>query len=1058
MLHLLTHPRWAPEGESHRDLPPLVPAALLVVLACQGGWVDRQTLAAIFWPDEAHATALHRLRINLHRSRQLLAAWGTADSLRAERSRLRLVLPSDVAALRAAEQANDAAALARLSPRRWLQSWRLPGYEGFAEWCEQTGQQLQDDWLAAHRRATGNDGTLKPANRQAGPADSTLSRVEALAEGGHQALPRGPGADAEAPPGRAAEMQRLRLSSAPATLLLGEPGAGKTTLLAAAYPAAPCLRGLEGLHAMPYRPLLDTLREHIVPLERALRQPGHPARPYRLDLARLLPELAPDEALPPLDALTAKTRQVEALVRAFEALTPVLLIDDLQWCDAATVEWLLLLAYSGRLRWRAAARRHEIGPVLQEALQSLRAVARLEELDVPALDRAALALACQARWPQDEFGAARLDRLHALSGGNPFLLGELVAAGLTGEDEAATRPVLERVGQLVRARMAQLPAQARRAVEAAAVFVKAAPAEALRQMAGTDDAPIAEAGAAAWSQACAQALAAGMLREESAGLVCRHDLIRGAVAAGLDEPRRAGLHRKAALWLAAQPGADALTVADHWRAALEPQTALAWRHRGAEQLKARGRFDEARALWHEVAADSLDAAQALRARLELAACDLFDDLARGRAALEAVHAQLSAVADPALQRQIEGRALSALVDNRVFAGDIAAARGHARRLRELLAQLPPQERVDAIEVLIELAMREPDIPGAWALLAQLRAAAPRRPTLLSFEGQIHWFGGQVQAAHDALARLLEQYPDFCGGLTIENDLAVMLQALGHIEAAEIMARRSLQSWSGVAHTETLSLLVLGLVLTSAGRHDEADAALERALLMAREQASPGFEAEALVRRARLQLQCGRGEAALETLQQAEPLLRESPEPLRVSQLVLAQVLAAQATGRPQRPAWLARLRAAAERTEHPLVQVRLARVQVAAAMAEGRWSDAATAAAQQAERAQHAGLREPLVEALLLQLRARQLGGAPAAGLQVLAEQAALLARQQGFAPLLWRAQQWQALHGGAANGPRYRTAATQTLQCLIGAAAQPLFDPASAAKQEPGWSLVHQR
>ncbi|OYU68360.1 MAG: hypothetical protein CFE45_43185, partial [Burkholderiales bacterium PBB5] len=105
-------------------------------------------------------------------------------------------------------------------------------------------------------------------------------------------------------------------------------------------------------------------------------------------------------------------------------------------------------------------------------------------------------------------------------------------------------------------------------------------------------------------------------------------------------------------------------------------------------------------------------AQALRARLELAACDLFEDLARGEAALEAVQAQLPAVADAEQRRHIECRALAALVDNRVFAGDLARAGAHAARLRALLPALPAPEQVDPLEVLIELAMREPDIPGA----------------------------------------------------------------------------------------------------------------------------------------------------------------------------------------------------------------------------------------------------------------------------------------------------------------------------------------------------------
>jgi hypothetical protein len=79
---------------------------------------------------------------------------------------------------------------------------------------------------------------------------------------------------------------------------------------------------------------------------------------------------------------------------------------------------------------------------------------------------------------------------------------------------------------------------------------------------------------------------------------------------------------------------------------------LAWCHCGAEQLKAHGRFDEARVRWREVADDLLDAAQALRAQLELAACDLFKDLQRGQAALAAVHVQLPAVAETLNHRSL----------------------------------------------------------------------------------------------------------------------------------------------------------------------------------------------------------------------------------------------------------------------------------------------------------------------------------------------------------------------------------------------------------------------
>ena len=75
--------------------------------------------------------------------------------------------------------------------------------------------------------------------------------------------------------------------------------------------------------------------------------------------------------------------------------------------------------------------------------------------------------------------------------------------------------------------------------------------------------------------------------------------------------------------------------------------------------------------------------------------------------------------------------------------------------------------------------------------------------------------------------LLARHPDYCQGLTIENDLAVMCHALGDLGTAEAMARRSLRSWVGVAHTEALSSLVLGSTLTSSGRYGEALEAFEQ---------------------------------------------------------------------------------------------------------------------------------------------------------------------------------------------------------------------------------------
>jgi len=187
-------------------LPVSVAAALVVVLSSRQQRKPRETLALIFWSDAAPADALHPLRVNLYRAKQLLEVWGQTQALQVERTRLRLALPTDIAPLHAVP----------FAPGQWLQGRRAPGYDGFAQWCDDTAAALQRGWLTTR--------AAQPAAASAEPS---------------------PAAGGGAPPGRRAEHQRLLASPSPALLLLGEPGAGKTTLLRGVWPHAPCLRGLE---------------------------------------------------------------------------------------------------------------------------------------------------------------------------------------------------------------------------------------------------------------------------------------------------------------------------------------------------------------------------------------------------------------------------------------------------------------------------------------------------------------------------------------------------------------------------------------------------------------------------------------------------------------------------------------------------------------------------------------------------------------------------------------------------------------------------------------------
>jgi ATP/maltotriose-dependent transcriptional regulator MalT len=181
-----------------------------------------------------------------------------------------------------------------------------------------------------------------------------------------------------------------------------------------------------------------------------------------------------------------------------------------------------------------------------------------------------------------------------------------------------------------------------------------------------------------------------------------------------------------------------------------------------------------------------------------------------------------------------------------------------------------------------------------------------------------------------------------------------------------MARRSLVSWAGVAHTESLSLLVLGSILTSAGRNAEALDALNQAHQLGVEQGSALFVAEAQVRRARLQLQRGQVNAALQDLDEADSALNGSTDPLRVSQYAVIRLDCQIAAGLDPDRKLIERVQALTERSSHPLMLVRLARMQAVLALADGQSDLAAQAAQRQADTARAAGLLEPLVDALLL--------------------------------------------------------------------------------------------
>jgi DNA-binding SARP family transcriptional activator len=151
--------------------------------------------------------------------------------------------------------------------------------------------------------------------------------------------------------------QRVHAGQPQLVLLQGETGIGKTRLAtefvnwAQAQEADVVVgRAFQTVRQLPYQPLIDVLRSK---LEQEGTTDELLSDAWLAELSRLLPELRdryPDLPVPSTDEALGHNRLFEAmarLVQLWAARHPlVLLLDDMQWADTATLDLLLYLARS----------------------------------------------------------------------------------------------------------------------------------------------------------------------------------------------------------------------------------------------------------------------------------------------------------------------------------------------------------------------------------------------------------------------------------------------------------------------------------------------------------------------------------------------------------------------------------------------------------------------------------------------------------------------------------------------------------------------------------------
>lgn len=146
MLHLLGTPQWR-AADGSQPLPNTLPGWTIAFLALHRDWVSRERLLVMLWPDAPAADALHNLRVDLHRARAVLSTWGVGAALEAERRRVRLTLPTDVATLRHTVSADSGPAPAYPGPL--ISSMGFEGFPALREWVELERAALASTWREA---------------------------------------------------------------------------------------------------------------------------------------------------------------------------------------------------------------------------------------------------------------------------------------------------------------------------------------------------------------------------------------------------------------------------------------------------------------------------------------------------------------------------------------------------------------------------------------------------------------------------------------------------------------------------------------------------------------------------------------------------------------------------------------------------------------------------------------------------------------------------------------------------------------------------------------------
>lgn len=386
------------------------------------------------------------------------------------------------------------------------------------------------------------------------------------------------------------------------TLVMGEAGIGKSRLAdellswasqqSATTAKARCYAA-EG--RLSLAPVTDWLRGEDLHPHLARLNPI-----WLSEVSRVLPELSNEyPELPrsePISEFGQRRRFFEALTRAVLAAPQplLLLIDDVQWCDEETLEWLHFL-----LRFDSAARLLVIGTVRAEELSQqhplrtlllhLRTTVTVTEVMLQPLDAAETAQLGELLSRRDLDVDAAM-RLYRETEGNPLFVVETMRAGFDAlprhDNErvpdtlapATTTALPPRVQAVIAGRLAQLSPEARELAALAATIGRAFRLDVLARAANTDEDVAVPALDELWRKR--------IVREQGASTYdFTHDKLREVAYAQIGVPQRHLMHRRIALALQAVYAGNLDTVsgqiASHYERADLGEQAIPFYQRAA---------------------------------------------------------------------------------------------------------------------------------------------------------------------------------------------------------------------------------------------------------------------------------------------------------------------------------------------------------------------------------------------------------------------------------------------------------------------------------------------